>query len=116
MRGAAPSRAALVGVLLLAASAQAGTYTLEAETWTRPRSGDALLALEPVRALLSEFDDTAAARVEIRYPGGEAGLLWALELQDWLVSFGIPSARIRTVAGSGVPDSVQLVVERGTGR
>ena len=47
-------------------------------------------------------------QVEIRYPGGESGMLWAEELRDWLVSLGIPLNRIQTLSGSAVADRLLI--------
>ena len=101
---------ALLGVSLCASAAE---YSIHAEVWARPRRGDELLQLPALRGLLNDYERAGDAYIEIRYPGGEAGVLWAQELQDWLVALGVPSQRIRTQAGSGVPDSVELLIKRG---
>lgn len=103
---------ALLFAVLLSGAAQAAEYSIHAEVWARPRSGDTLLALPALQKLLRDFDATAGATIEIRYPGGEEGVLWAEELQDWLVALGVPSPRIETVVGSGVEDSIHLLLNK----
>ncbi len=49
------------------------------------------------------------AIIEIRYPGGEPGILWASELRDWLISLGIPSDKIATYSGS--PNGDELILQ-----
>lgn len=79
-----------------------------ADEWAQPRSGETLLRhpalLEAVQRLRA--DDSAL--LEIRYPGGDSGSLWARELQAWLVALGIESSRIRLVPGSDATDQLQL--------
>lgn len=103
---------AVICTALLAGVVQASEYSIHAEVWARPRSGDALLALPALQDLLRDFDANPDATIEIRYPGGEEGVLWALELQDWLVALGIPSKRVDTVVGSGVQDSIRLLLNK----
>ena len=105
-------RLAVICIALLADAAQASEYSIHAEVWARPRSGDALLALPALQDLMRDFAANPDATIEIRYPGGEEGVLWAQELQDWLVALGIPSRRVDTVVGSGVQDSIHLLLNK----
>lgn len=102
----------VVGAMLLVGTAQAAEYSIHAEVWARPRSGDSLLVLPALQSLLRDYDANLNATIEIRYPGGEEGVLWAQELQDWLVALGVPSRRIETVVGSGVQDSIRLMLHK----
>ena len=103
---------ALVYLLLLTGTVSGAEYSIHAEVWARPRSGEALLALPAVQDLLREFDANPEAMIEIRYPGGEEGVLWAQELQDWLVALGVPSRRVDVAVGSGVQDSIRLLLNK----
>lgn len=105
-------RLLLLAVVALSSPLAASEYSIHAEVWARPRSGDALLALPALQDLLRDFDERTAASIEIRYPGGEEGILWALELQDWLVALGVPSGQIETVVGSGVQDSIRILLNK----
>jgi len=51
--------------------------------------------------------------VTIRYPGGDKGNAWALELREWLVALGIPSNYIVLEPGSGGQDRLLLLLEAG---
>lgn len=84
-------------------------WQLDAGAWSRPRSGAAVLAMQPVAAAVRAWSDAEAAEIVIRYPGGEDGVLWASELRDWLVSLGVPSSRVRPVAGAQ-PGRIRLEV------
>lgn len=91
-------------VFLISSSAQAAdSWTLSAAEWSRPRSGEAVLAMEPVaeavRAWQAADAATGTSRLQLLYPGGEEGSLWAAELHDWLVALGIPPGAIELVAG-----------------
>ena len=81
---------------------------ITASEWAQPRSGEALLRhpalVQAVQGL--QADDRAV--LEIRYPGGDSGSLWARELQAWLVALGVESARIRLLPGSEAADQIQL--------
>ncbi len=89
-----------------------GPWTLDAEFWAVPRSGETVLAEPTLRAavdtLMSRGEDS---RLVIRYPGGETGQLWAQELRGWLVALGVASARIVTEPGGVRDDQLQLMVE-----
>lgn len=104
--------AALICATLLGGAAQASEYSIHAEVWARPRSADALLTLPAVREMLRDFDAHPEASIEIRYPGGEEGVLWAQELRDWLVALGVPSQRVHSQVGSGVQDSIRLLLDK----
>ena len=105
-------QAALVTLLLWSVPAVSAQYSIHAEEWARPRSGEAILELPAIRNLMIDFDRQPGSRIEIRYPGGEAGVLWAEELIDWLVALGVPSSSIDAAVGSGVEDSLRLLLVR----
>jgi hypothetical protein len=85
---------ALAGFLFVTSGAYANTiriFTLSADEWARPRSGDVIPELAAVRAAVSYWDRSADAVMLIRHPGEDSGELWAAELRDWLISLGVPS-------------------------
>jgi len=97
--------------LALGAAPAGAQYALDYETWARPRSAAAVLAMPAVERLMRDFLRAAAgSRVELRYPGGAEGSLWAGELRDWLVALGLPAARIDTVSGSPRGDQLELTI------
>ena len=103
----------LAGLLLVSSGAFANTiriFTLSADEWARPRSGDVIPELEAVRAAVSYWDRSADAIIFIRHPGEDSGELWAAELRDWLISLGVPSDYIRLTPGTQAADEIKLVV------
>lgn len=95
----------------LALSAQPPVPSLDADTWSRPRSAESLIALAPLRETVAALQASADRRLQIRHPQDEQGELWASELRDWLVALGIPSARIELRADPGVIERVDLLVQ-----
>jgi hypothetical protein len=85
-------------------------YTVDAETWSRPRSAETLLQLPPLREAVAALQGHAGRRLSIHHPEGEQGELWASELRDWLVALGIPSARIDLQVDDAVMERLDLVV------
>ncbi len=104
---------ALAGLLFVTGGAFANTiriFTLSADEWARPRSGDVIPELGAVRAAVSYWDRNADAIMLIRHPGEDSGELWAAELRDWLISLGVPSDYIRLTPGTQAADEIKLVV------
>jgi len=89
-----------------------GPFTLDAAEWARPRSGEAVAAMPTVREAVYVWAQSPGAALVIRHPRGEAGILWAEELRDWLVALGVPSADIDLRVGSGLEGRVELAIAR----
>ena len=85
---------------------------LSADEWARPRSGDRILDLAPVRDIVNTMLASPDDVLVVSYPGGEAGALWATELRDWLVALGLPHERIELRAGALRDDLVVLRLEQ----
>ncbi|MGB9430515.1 MAG: hypothetical protein WCC11_11685 [Gammaproteobacteria bacterium] len=102
----------LCAVLLgFATSARAGSYTITAEMWMQPRSGHVMLQMPPVRAAVHDWMQHPGSHLVILHSGDDTGSLWASEVQDWLVSLGIPSADIVKRISGQDENSVTLAVE-----
>ncbi|HAD37075.1 MAG TPA: hypothetical protein EYO29_08890 [Gammaproteobacteria bacterium] len=84
-----------------------------AEDWPARRTTKTVLSLPPVKQLLALFVENPRQQVTIRYPGGDKGNAWALELREWLVALGIPSSYIVLEPGSGGQDRLLLLLEVG---
>ena len=100
-------------LLLSTAAGAANTvriFSLSADEWARPRSGDVIPELASVRAAVSYWGRGVDALVVIRHPGEDSGELWAAELRDWLISLGVPSDYIRLTPGTQEADEIKLVV------
>lgn len=107
------ARAGLALLLALSCSAGASSariFNLSADEWARPRSGEVIPSLAPVRAAVSYWNRGSDAIVVIRHPGEDSGELWAAELRDWLITLGVPSDYIRLRAGTQAADEISLVV------
>ncbi|WP_148051426.1 hypothetical protein [Inmirania thermothiophila] len=103
-----------LGVLLglaAASAAAAPVRWLDAAAWARPRDGAYVRTLAPVAETVRAYLQAPHARIVIRYPSGEEGILWAEELRAWLVALGVPSAQVETLPGSGRDDALALSVE-----
>lgn len=85
---------------------------LSADEWARPRSGERILELAPVRDIVNTMLASVGDVLVVAYPGGEAGALWATELRDWLVALGLPRERIELRAGALRDDVVVLRLEQ----
>lgn len=84
--------------------------TITQDDWPEPELGERFLALPQIRAMLDRFDEDENVSLEIRYPGGDRGRLWAEKLVMWLVALGIPERHMELVAGSGGQDRLVLLL------
>ena len=84
---------------------------LRYQDWPQRRSANAVLELDPVRAVLSVFSENGGQNVIVRHPGGDSGNAWALEFREWLVALGVPSHFITLEPGSGGVDRLLILVE-----
>ncbi len=78
--------------------------------WPQPVSIEAVLSIPQLRRAVNEFGESADARLIIRYPGGDAGNNWAIEVRNTLIGLGVPGADISVEPASGEPDSIQILV------
>ncbi len=105
--------ACLFAIALGAApAARAAAYTITAEMWMQPRSGAVMLQMAPVRAAVNDWMRHPGSQLAILHSGDDMGSLWASEVQDWLVSLGIPSTDIQKRVSGQDENSVTLMVER----
>jgi len=104
----------LLALLLLASplALAAEVHALDAAEWSRPRSAEAVTAMPTVRTAVRTWEQTPAARLVIRHPGGEAGVLWAEELRDWLIATGLPSNALGLRSDNALRGKVELIIER----
>ena len=102
-----------VACLLLALSVSANSariFVLSADEWARPRNGAVIAEFEALRAAVGYWDKVDNGLILVRYPGEDSGELWAAELRDWLITLGVPSDKIRLVAGTQAADEIRLLV------
>ncbi len=89
-------------------------FTLSADEWARPRTGEVIPELDALRAAVSYWDKGTNYAVLIRYPGEDSGEIWASELRDWFISLGIPSDYLLLVSGSRDAEEVTIIVGNRT--
>lgn len=94
----------------LAAANNVRIYNLSADLWSRPRTGGIIPQMEPVRLAVAYWESAFDAVLLLSYPGEDSGEIWAAELKDWLVSLGVPSARILLSPGLQAEDEIQIMV------
>ncbi len=81
---------------------------LKRSEWPEYVNGTNIAALPQVSQTLKRFEEDEKIIIEIRYPGGDPGRLWAENLGRWLVTFGVPARYLQIFPGSGASD--QLVI------
>lgn len=90
--------------------AEERVYSLGLEEWSLPRSGLAVTRFPAVRDAVRAWEASPGSQLQLRYPGGEEGSLWAEELSDWLVSLGIAAEAITIVPGSPFDDQLEIAL------
>lgn len=85
-------------------------FTLSADEWARPRTGEVIPQLAAVRSAVNYWSKGGDKAMIIRYPGEDTGELWAAELRDWLISLGVPSDYILLSSGTQAADEIKLEV------
>jgi hypothetical protein len=85
-------------------------FSLSADAWARPRSGQILPQLEPVRLAVAYWETGTDAAIMLSYPGEDSGEIWASELKDWLISLGISSDYILLSKGLQAEDEINILV------
>lgn len=107
------SRVLLLTLLLTSSPLWANSvriFSLSADTWARPRAGEVLPNMEPIRLAIAYWETGTDAAILLSYPGEDSGELWAAELKDWLVSLGIPSDYILLSPGLQAEDEIHILV------
>ena len=85
-------------------------FTLNADEWAQPRTGELIADFDSLRAAVGYWDKGINFSLLIRYPGEDSGEIWASELRDWFISLGIPSDYILLASGTQDADEVTIIV------
>jgi len=93
-----------------AQASSARVFTLSADEWAQPRSGQVVAAFVSVKNAVDYWQKTIDSVLLIRYPGEDSGELWASELKDWLVSLGVPNDSILLASGLDNLDEIEIIV------
>ena len=100
----------LLGSLPLGYAQEPVVFILKASEWNVPRTSEAILAMPALGKTVQAYNKNPKAQIQIHYPGGDEGTLWATELRSWLVSLGIASQHIELLPGSRDPEQLELQV------
>ncbi len=83
--------------------------------WPDDASADVVLQIPQIRRAVSRLLESEHARLIVRYPGGDAGNEWALDLRAMLISLGIESKYIMLEPGSGIDETMVVIVASNRG-
>jgi hypothetical protein len=100
----------LIGSFPLGHAQEPTVFILKASEWNVPRTSEAILAMPALGQTVKVYSKNPKAQIQIHYPGGDEGTLWATELRSWLVSLGIASQHIELLPGSRDPGQLELEV------
>lgn len=105
-------------LLVVGTAAWAGFPALASESWTLTRaewagvqSASQVIAIGPVREAVTALAADPGSLLAVVHNGGEDGVFWASDLEGWLISLGVPAARIEDRAGAVVPGKLRLELE-----
>lgn len=87
------------------------SWTLTRTQWAGVQSPRQIVALDPVRNAVNALAADPGARLAVVHNGGEDGVFWASDLEGWLISLGVPAARIEDRAGAVAPGELHLELE-----
>jgi len=85
-------------------------FILKASEWNVPRTTAAILGMPSLRQTIQAYNQQPDSIIQIHYPGGDEGTLWATELRSWLVALGVASHRIELLPGSRKDGQLELQV------
>ncbi len=97
-------------LLMLALPAGAASLQVTASEWAQPHRGESLVENRVLHEAVQQLIEQPGSRLQIRYPGGDEGSLWAGEVRAWLVALGVGSERIELFPGSPSADIIELKV------
>ena len=88
--------------------------TITTEQWSRPRSGSMIVALINLNELVQRLDRFPNRQITIHYRSQDEGVLWAEELQSWLITLGVASNRIVLLPGLKKAGIVEVNISSGS--
>lgn len=97
-----------IGTLLAAIQPVHSAELLSRADWPMVRNSTAIVRIPSLQRLMRDFQGMKQGVITIRYPGGDRGNNWALELRDWFVALGVSSNRVVLEPGSGIPNTLVL--------
>lgn len=106
----------LFPLFLIPAGVFAEPVTVADDLWSRPRESRTVAHLPGLSLLISAFERQPNGLFVIRHGAGEEPQLRAEEFRAWLVSFGLPSARVRLERDPAAGGQLRLEVRTGGSR
>ncbi len=101
-----------VGLTLAAVKDKPVHFVLTQQQWSVPRTAESVLGMSAIHYVMKKLADKSDYVLHIRYPGGEVGMLWASELNGWLVSLGLASSSIELQPGSLNEQEIELSINK----
>ena len=109
-------------MLLLAALAVAGAVSAQNSVeiqisryeWPTNDAADTMLRIPQLKRAVNILLQSDSSHLVIRYPGGDEGNEWAIDLRDNLVSLGIESSIVRLEPGSGIEETLLVIVSENS--
>ncbi len=95
---------------VVAQTKQSPVYILTASDWNVPRTTETILHMPALQHTVQDYNKHPNAKIQIHYPGGDEGTLWATELRSWLVALGIASRHIELLPGSRKDGQLEMQV------
>jgi len=84
---------------------------IQHQDWEKVASAVSVLQIPSLQRVVGSYESGKDMIIMIRYPGGDEGNEWAIELRDWLVSFGVAMEDIELQPGSGMPGAIAIDAE-----
>ncbi len=84
--------------------------TISRTEWPVGATTEAVIAIPQLKFAVQRLTSAENAVLIVRYPGGDAGNQWAIEVRNRLVSLGIESKHIEIQPGSGIEDTLLIIV------
>lgn len=97
-------------LIMLPSMARAEVLLLEGHEWAVPKQATTIIAMPAINKTMQAMLQHPNSLLQIRYPGGDEGTLWANELRSWLVALGLASERIELIPGSASHTALELEV------
>lgn len=85
-------------------------FILTTSEWNVPRTTETILAMPALQKTIQAYNQNPGSIIQIHYPGGDEGTLWASELRSWLVALGVASRHIELLPGSRKAGQLELQV------
>ena len=84
--------------------------TISRSDWPIGATVEAVIAIPQLKFAVQRLTSSENAILIVRYPGGDAGNQWAINVRSRLVSLGIESRHIEIQPGSGIEDTLLIIV------